>query len=152
MASHFYNTAVKEMCDGTVNISSDSLKLMLVSNSYSENKDHNTISDVSSAEISVTGYTGGFGGSGRKACSVSLQANTTDDRVDIELNGGASMTWTSLGAGVAISGAVLVKEITNDASSRIIAWLDVADTSTNGSDFTLTFNTLANGGNLRIAN
>ena len=62
------------------------------------------------------------------------------------------MTWTSLGAGVAISGAVLVKEITNDASSRIIAWLDVADTSTNGSDFTLTFNTLANGGNLRIAN
>ena len=48
----------------------------------------------------------------------------------------ADPTWTAINAGT-IAWAVVFKEITNDASSPLIACVDVADIATNGGDVTI---------------
>lgn len=154
MASFLYTTGLKEIVDNTIDIDNDTLKLMLVGSAYVANKDDLVVdaagaNDPVDEEINVTGYTPGWGNSGRKTVTVTLQANTTDDRVDIALD---DQTWTALGTGATIAAAILIKEGgANDTTSRLIAYFDVTDTPTNGGDITLDFNTLGAGGNIRIA-
>ena len=154
MASFWYNTGLTECMDGTIDIDTDTIKIMLVTSSYSANQDDDVVdaggaNDAVDHEISVTGYTGGYGGAGRKTCTITMQANDTDNRVDIAI---ADLTWTSLGSGATIAAAILIKEnATDDTNTRLIAYFDVSDTATNGGDITLDFNALGSGGNLRIA-
>lgn len=154
MASFWYNTGLKEVVDNTIDIDNDTLKVMLVTSSYVADQDDDVVdaggaNDPVDHEINVTGYTPGWGGAGRKTATVTLQANDTDNRVDIAL---ADLTWTALGAGATIDGAILIKEGgANDTTSRLIAYWDLTSTPTNGGDITLDFLALGSGGNLRIA-
>lgn len=154
MASFLYNKGVAEMLDGTIDIDTDTIKMMLVDSTYSPDKsdevvDDGTSSDAASAEISVTGYTAGWGGAGRKTCAITLQENDTDDRVDIAID---DLTWNSLGAGATIVGAVLIKEGgANDTTSRLLAYFDITNTATSGGNVTLDFTALGSGGNIRIS-
>jgi hypothetical protein len=86
-------------------------------------------------ELSGTGYTGGFAGSGRKTIgSKAFSTDTGNDRVEFTFG---AVTWTAINAGNP-KYAILVKEITNDAASRLIAYLDLGTVVTNGSDMVLT--------------
>ncbi len=153
MASFWYNGGLKEVMDGTIDIDSATLKVILVTSSYSANKDDDyvTASGAGSAEISVSGYTGGWGGSGRKTwASVTAVANDTNDRVDIGSSG--DLTWSTLATGATIAAAILIKEgASDDTTSRLIAYWDVTDTPTNGGDITLDFTVPASGGNLQVS-
>lgn len=154
MASFFYTTGLKECLDGTIDLDTNTIKLLLVTSSYTPNKDDLVVdaggaNDVVDHEINVTGYTRGWGGAGRKTATITISANLTNDRVDIAIG---DLTWTALGTGATIAGAVLVKEGgANDTTSRLIAYFDVTDTPTNGGDITLDFATMGAGGNLQIA-
>lgn len=125
---------------GTINLLSDTLKVMLVDDTYVGNADDQfvddgTANDPASHEISVSGYTGGFGGAGRKTLAgKSIAPDFTDDVAYFDAN---DVTWTALGAGATIGAALLIREGTNDADSRVIAKFDVTDTPTNGGDVTL---------------
>lgn len=149
MASMWYTKGLKACLDGTIELTTDTIKVMLVEDSYTADKDHEFVTFSgpecpSNHEISVTNYTGGYGGSGRKTATVTLQANTTDDRVEVVIG---DLTWSNLGVGATIGGAVLLKETTNDNASRIIGFIDVDDVATNTGNVTLDFST---SGNLRI--
>lgn len=134
MASKWYGTGLKSMVDATIAFSSDTIKAILVNASYTYDADHDFANDVSGNELTGTGYTGGFGGSGRKTlASKTITNDTTNDRVEYDC---ADITWTALNAGT-IGGVVLVKEVTNDAASPIIAFLDPTNLVTNGGDVTL---------------
>ena len=157
MASHFYTTGLKECLDGTIDMGTDTFKLMLIndiSTGYVPDKDHLVVdaagaNDPIDQELSVAGYTGGWGGAGRKTVTLSFAANLTDDRVDVAID---DQTWTSLATGQNIVAAILIKEgVANDTTSRLIAYFDVTDTPTNGGDVTLDFNTIGAGGNMRIS-
>ncbi len=153
MASLVYTQALMEMMDGTIDIDTDTIKCMLVEDGYVPDQDDTVIDDGGGNdpidhEISVSGYTGGFGGAGRKTVSIALTANDTNNRVDIGIE--ADLTWSSLGAGATIAGAILVKEITNDTLSRLIAYFDVNDFATTGGDYTLDFTPSASGGNIQF--
>lgn len=125
------------MVNGTIAFSSDTIKAILVNDTYTYDADHDFANDVSSNELTGTGYTGGFGGSGRKTlASKTITNDTTNDRVEYDF---ADITWTALNAGT-IGGVVLVKEVTNDAASPIIAFLDPNNLVTNGGDVTLVIN------------
>ncbi len=150
MASFFYHSSLVDLLTGVIDLDSDTIKIMLVSG-YTPNSDDDFASTPASSEISVTNYASGFAGSGRKTVSVAVGDNSTDDRCDVELNGGSALTWSSLGSGATIDGAVLYHHQTSDAASRLIAYFDLTDTATNGGDVSLTFNSLASGGNLRIS-
>jgi hypothetical protein len=137
MASKWYGKGLLKVVDRTIDFASDTIKVMLVNASYSYNADHDFIDDVVANELSGTGYTGGFGGSGRKTtASKTILEDTANDRVEYDF---ADIVWTGINAGT-IGGAIIVKEITNDASSPLIAFLDPADLVTNGGDVTLVVN------------
>ncbi len=138
MASAWYNKGKHQVLSGTINLTSDTIKVLLVTSSYSFNPDHNFASDVSSNEISVTNYTGGFAGAGRK--TLASKSITEDDTNDLAYFDAADVTWTALGSGATIGGAILLKEVTNDGASPLIAFMDLTDTATNGGDITIAWN------------
>lgn len=142
MVSIFYNDAKKEIFDNTLNMSSDTLKIMLTNSTHVPDADDSFIDDAGAddaidGEIVATNYTGGFAGAGRKTlASVAITVDKTNDRAELDAT---DVTWTALGNGSndTITGAVMVKEITNDTLSRVIAFIDFTDTTTNGGDFTI---------------
>lgn len=123
-------------------LSSATLKVGLLKNTYTFNPDHKFVSDITagSNECSVTGYTGGFGGAGRKTLSgKTITEDTTNNRATFDATDPA--TWTALAAGNTLRYAFICEEITSDAASRVIAVLDFgADYVTNGGDFSVAFN------------
>lgn len=149
MASGWYSNGVLNCLNGTIDLDTDVIKVMLVDEVYAYDPDHDFVNDISANEISATNYTGGFGGGGRKTATVTMQASTANNRVEIAI---ADLTWTALGGALndTVGAAVVIHEITNDAASIPIAYLDFTDTPTNGGNFTLDFTALGSGGNMRI--
>lgn len=134
MASGWYNSGVRDIVDRTIDFSVDTLKLILVTSAYTPDADHDFANDLTN-ELSGTGYTGGFNGSGRKTIgSKAFETDTTNNRVEFTWG---SVTWTAINAG-SPKYAILVKEITNDAATRLIAYLDLGTVTTNGGDLTIT--------------
>ena len=145
MANLFYNNAKLLIFNNTLDLETDSgIKILLVSNAtaYTPNADHVFIdeagaNDVIDAETNVTNYTGGFGGAGRKTlASRAITVDNTNDRAEFDA---ADVTWTALGNGTnqTVVAGVIVKEITNDAASLLIGYVDFSDFTTNGADLTL---------------
>jgi hypothetical protein len=143
-----YNRAIKEILDRTLDITTG-VKAMLVDDAYTFDADQDFVSSVAANEISATNYAGGFGGAGRKAATLTFEEQDASNRGVIKIG---NLTWTALGGAVndTVGGLILIKEITNDAASKLIAYLPLADTPTNGSDFGVTFD--ATNGNIRITN
>lgn len=152
MASFWYNKAVTEVLTGTIDLDTNTLKVMLVNSTYTPNRDNDVVdagggSDAADAEIVATGYTSGWGGAGRKTVTVTVTEQDANDRAVIIFG---DLTWTALGGATndTVVGAILIKEGgANDTTSRLIAYWDLVDTATNGGDFTLTMD--ATDGNLR---
>ena len=145
MASLAFNEAAKKIADGTLDLLVDTIKVMAVNNTYTPNRDDHFVcsgsgpSDAGDAEITATNYTRGFGGAGRKTlASKTLTTDDTNDRAEFDA---ADVTWTNLGNGSndTIVGLVLIKEITDDAASIVIAYIDIADTTTDGTNFVQTW-------------
>lgn len=150
MASGWFSQGVLSCINGTIDLDTSTIKVMLVTSSYTYDPDHQAVNTISANEISATNYTGGYGGGGRKTASVTLQKSDANNRVEIAI---ADLTWTSLGgvSNATPSGAVVIYETGgNDTSSTPIAFLDFSDTPTNGGNFTLDFVALASGGNMQI--
>lgn len=138
MASAFYNSGLRDITDRTIDLIGDTVKIILVTSSYTPDKDHAFASSLTN-ELSGPGYTGGFGGSGRKTIgSKAFATDLTNDRVTFTFG---AVTWTSINAGNP-KYAILVKEITNDAATRLIAFLDLGTVVTNGGDITITPDTI----------
>lgn len=136
MASGWYNSGLRDVADRTIDLAADTLKLILVTSSYVPDKDHAFASSLTN-ELSGGNYTAGFAGAGRKTiASKAFSTDTVNDRVEFTFG---AVTWTALGAAAGNPKyAILVKEITNDAATRLIAFLDLGTVVTNGSDVIVT--------------
>lgn len=144
----FFTTGKRKIVDhsisGTINLLTDTLKVMLVDSTYTGNADDDfvddgTANDPASHEISVTGYTPGFSGSGRKTLAGATM--TTDDTNDVVVFDANDVTWTALGAGATIGAVILYKNGTSDTDSQLIAKFDPTNAATNGSDVTAQWST-----------
>ena len=135
MASKWYPSGLKAVADGTVNYLTDTIKVFPVNSGYVYNAAHSHISDVVANELSGTGYTGGFGGSGRKTlASKTITVNGTHIEFDA-----ADVVWAAINAGT-FGGLIVAKEVTNDAGSPIVSFVDPSDLVSNGGDVTLVVN------------
>ena len=138
MASQFMQNGLVHFI-GAGTWGSDTVKMGLLKNTYTPDPDHGTISAVSANECDATGYTGGFGGAGRKTLSSpTITVDNTNNRAVFDSADPA--TWTSLGGATnnTLRHAFVAKEVTNDASSPLLCTLDMgADKLTNGGDFTV---------------
>ena len=148
------NLALEEILKATLDLDTDSLHIMLVDDDYvfDASKDvvdleDDSVNDAHHHEAVATNYTGGFEGAGRKAATVAVAHNDTDDRGEVTVG---DLTWSSLGNGSndTVGAALLIKHGTSDTDSRVIACWDLVDTLTDGDDFVLNF--AATGGNIRI--
>jgi len=135
MASAWYNKGKTQVMNGSIDLLTDTIKVMLVDNTYTFDADHAFVDDISGDELSGTGYTGGFAGAGRKTLgSKAVNQDDTNDRAEFDST--ADVTWTSLDSGT-VRAAILIKEITNDAASIPIAYLDLGDEASTGGDFVI---------------
>lgn len=136
MASGWYVSGLRDVADRTVDMVNDTLKLILVTSSYTPDKAHAFASSLTN-ELSGGNYTGGFAGAGRK--TLGSKAWSTDaGNLRVEFTWGAA-TWTALQAAAGNPKyAIVVKEITNDAATRLIGFLDLGTVVTNGSDVIVT--------------
>lgn len=137
-----YNLFKKLQADGSINLSSDTLKAMLVGSTYTANADHDYVNpSVYQTELSGTGYAGGYGGSGRK--TIASKTFTEDDTNDRANFNATATTWTAINAGTAAA-VVIIRERagTGDTMSELIAYIDTGGfpVVTNGGDLTITWN------------
>ena len=151
MPTRVYTQADADMRDGTINIMSDVLKVMLVQPTYVFDPSHTAVDpSILSHELSVGGYTGGWGGASRLTWVVerALNSAASPPRVDYGMSG--NLTWPSLLAGQTIGFAIVIKEgPADDTDSRPIIQWDITDFPTNGNFFTLLMATAASGGNFQ---
>lgn len=138
MASGFYNVAKKGFADGTEDWDTNAYKVMLVTATYTFDPDHAVLTSITN-ELSGTGYTGGFGGSGRKALTASVVQDDANDRAELDA---VDISWTAINAGI-IGALIVIREVTSDADSIPIAYIDNAaqlPLTTNGSDVNVVWN------------
>lgn len=135
MASLTSNKLRTLLLNTGINLLSDTVKVALVTSAHTPNPDDNFMASYTASELSGTGYTAGFGGGGRK--TLASKTVTQDDTNDWGVFDAADVTWTAINAGTAAA-AVLLKEVTSDADSPIIAVVVFSSAiTTNGGDFTI---------------
>jgi len=96
MASFIYNSCLEDFVSGDIDFSADTFNLLLVTSSYSANKDtHLKRSDVTN-EVTGTGYT-----AGGEAVTCAVAKDTVNDRVVVTF-GAASFTSSTITARAAV--------------------------------------------------
>lgn len=143
MASGVYTRGVLHGKNGTIDYDTTTTKIGLAKSTYSPNKNESSLSTFASSEADCTGYTGGFGGAGRKSATVTLSETAGTKVADII----GDLTWSALGGASnnTLGFAVWLKETTNDAGSTPIAFLQFsANVTTNGSDVLVDFSATGN--------
>lgn len=130
MASLIYNKAIDALVRAGINFSSDTFKVMLVTSSYTPNKDtHEDRADVTN-EVTGTGYT-----AGGVATTPTITLDTTNDRVDITFS---NVSWAS--ATITARAAVIYKSTGTAANDTLIAYVDFgSDVSSTNAAFAVTF-------------
>ncbi len=134
MASLIYNSAVDDMARGAIDFDTDTFKVMLVTSSYTPNKDTHDKRDDVTNEASGTGYTSGGVTS---ACTVTK--DTANDRVTLQF---ASVSWAS--STITARGAVIYKSRGGASSAdELVAYNDFgADVSTTAGTFSIAASTI----------
>jgi hypothetical protein len=134
MASLIYNSFWDDVIRGVIDIDAVTVKVLLTTSSYTENKDtHTKRSDVTN-EVTGTGYT-----AGGVTSAVTVTKDTANDRVDIALGqvSWANSTITARKAVYYVSrgGAASADELiaVNDFGSDVVS---------SGGTFTLNASTL----------
>lgn len=138
MASRVYNAGLTRILALFLSGSTSLRLALLMTNTTAdtENDGKVFVGDISTLDE--------FDGSGyvrKTLASGAAAVDDTNDRGGLDF---ADVTWTALGAGTrSVQGVLLYDHITNDAASRIIAWLEFSSNKTpDGSDFTLTISDL----------
>jgi hypothetical protein len=124
-----------------IDLDTDTIKVMLTAG-YTPDPDHVyvTASGAGAAEISVTGYTGGYGGGGRKPLTgVTWTANNTINKSVLDAD---DVTWASLAAGATPTRALLIIEQGgSDATAILLGAVDIGSSPTAGAPYTITWST-----------
>lgn len=135
MASLLFNSFIRDVLTGAVDMDTDTFKVMLTTSGYTENKDtHAKRSDVTS-EVTGTGYT-----AGGAATTVTVAAvDTVNDRVEVTI-GAASWPTSTITA----RKAVIYKARGGAASAdELVGVIDFgADVVSSAGTFTLTASTI----------
>jgi hypothetical protein len=86
VASFVYTSCIEDNAKGAIDFDTDTFWVMLVTSSYTENKDtHTKRSDITN-EISATGYS-----AGGKVCTAVVAKDTGTDQVTVTFQ---SVNWT----------------------------------------------------------
>lgn len=131
MADVIYNNAKKFLIDGTIDLDTDTIKVALVTSSYTVDIDTHDYFDDITNEVSGTGYTAG----GATLASKTLTVDTTNDRCKFDA---ADVSWDP--STITARAAILYKSTGTASTSPLIAYFDFAsDKSSSNAEFTITW-------------
>lgn len=127
MANVIFNSFKKEIQDGSIDLDTDTIKVMLVTASYTPNQDtHTRRSDVTN-EVTGSGYTSGGAALAGKAVT---QDNTDNEGVF----DATDLTWAT--ATLTARAAVIYRDSGAAATDELIVYVDFgADKTSTGDDF-----------------
>ena len=118
--------------NGSIDLDTDTIKVALVTSSYTPNQDtHDNFDDVTN-EVTGTGYTAG----GASLANKAVTADTTDNEGVFDAD---DVTWSS--STITARGAVVYKSTGTASTSPLICYLDFGSDQTSSSgNFTITWN------------
>jgi hypothetical protein len=125
-----YGSLIAKAFNKEVDFDSDTIKVALLSSSYTPNQDtHDYFDDVSSFEVSGTGYTSGGATLGNK--SVSYNSSTNVTKFD-----GDDVSWTS--STITARYAVIYDATGTASTSALIGYVDFgSDQSSSSGTFSI---------------
>lgn len=132
MADVIYNSFKRDIMNGSIDLDTDTVKVMLVTSSYTPNIDtHTKRSDVTN-EVTGTGYTAG----GATLASKTVAVDNTDDEGVFDAD---DVTWST--STITARGAVLYKSRGGASSAdELICYLDfTSDKVSSGGSFVITW-------------
>lgn len=134
MASVVYNSFKRDIMNGSIDLDTDTIKVMLVTSSYAADIDAHTKRSNITNEVSGTGYSAG----GVALGSLAVTVDNTDDEGVFDA---ADTTWTS--STITARGAVLYKSRGGASSAdELICYIDFgADKISDAGDFVIQWNT-----------
>jgi hypothetical protein len=134
MASFIYNSAIDDLANGNIDFGADTFNLLLVTSSYTANKDTHVKRDDVTNEVSGTGYTAGGAAT---ACTVTK--DTATDKVTLSF---ASVSFSE--ATITAAGAVIYKARGGTADAdELVAFIDFGgDVSSTGATFSVGVSTI----------
>lgn len=135
MASAVYNSFKKKIADGSIDLDTDTIKVALVTSSYTVDIDVHDFFDDITNEVTGTGYSAG----GATLASKVVTVDNTNDRAYFDAD---DATWAT--STITARGAVIYKSTGVSSTSALICYIDFGSNITStGATFTLAFN--ANG-------
>lgn len=115
MASLIYNSCIDDMARGAIDFDTDTFKVMLVTSTYTANKDTDTKRSNVTNEVVGTGYTSGGVTS---ACTVTK--DTANDKVTLSF---AAVSWAT--STITARAAVIYKSRGGASSAdELVAYVD----------------------------
>ena len=119
--------------DGSIDLDTDTIKVMLVTSSYTPNQDTHDFHDDVTNEVSSDGYTAG-------GATLANAAVTQDDTDNEGVFDADDVTWT--GTTFTTAGAVIYKSTGTSGTSPLIAYIDFGGNQTTAAqDFKITWAT-----------
>jgi hypothetical protein len=135
MASLIYNSAIDEMARGDIDFDTNTFKAMLVTSSYTPNKDTHEFRDDVTNEAPATGnYV-----AGGETSTVTVTKDTANDRVTIQFG---AVSWSS--STITARGCVYYKSRGGASSAdELVAYADFgSDVSSSGGTFSVAASTI----------
>ena len=134
MASLIYNSAIDDMARGAVDFDTDTFKAMLVTSTYTPNKDTDLKRSAVTNEVSGTGYTAG---GVTTACTVTK--DTANDKVTLQF---AAVSWAS--STITARALVIYKSLGGASSAdALVAYNDFgSDVSSTSGTFSVAASTI----------
>ena len=129
MSSFIYNSAVEDEAKGAIDYDTDTFKVLLVTSSYTANKDtHDRRDDVTNEVANGNGYT-----TGGATCTCTVAKDTANDKVTLTF---AAVEWAN--ATFTARGAVIYKSTGTAANDPLVAYINFgADVSRTNQTFSL---------------
>jgi hypothetical protein len=129
MASLIYPKLIELLNAGTLDWSSDTIRIMLLDDTATYNRAHDFVDDIVADELSGGSYA-------RQTLGTKTSADNGTTRWNWDA---ADPVFTAVAGSQTVGSAVVYKFITDDASSPLLAYLDGTNIATNGGDVTVTF-------------
>lgn len=132
MADVIYNSFKKKIMDGSIDLDTDTIKVALVTSSYTPDQDAHDFFDDVTNEVSGTGYTAG----GASLANKAVTADNTDNEGVFDAD---DVTWST--STITARGAVIYKSTGTASTSALICYLDFgSDKTSTAGNFTIQWN------------
>jgi hypothetical protein len=130
---YVYNRFLYNIGQKLIDLDTDNIKCAILSNAYTPSKDDDVWADVSTHEVSGTGYDAG----GKLLANAAFVQDDANDKAWLDAD---NLTWTTV---TFTNGRFAVLYADAMAADELICCLDFgADKSPSGDDFTIQFNAL----------